>query len=71
MKKEKDAMIRTKYCNMLIRNNLVKPYDVIIHSYSTYAMKHNQVKVINKHDNRVAPCLPTHSDVLGVVVYDN
>ena len=43
--------LQRQYCNMLIRENLVKPYDVIRHSYRTYAMKHKQVKLTNGKDN--------------------
>ena len=62
--------LQRQYCNMLIKEKLVKPYDVIRHSYGTYAMKHKQVKLTNGKDRNVCSCLSTHSDTLGVVVYD-
>lgn len=62
--------IQRQYCNMLIRENLVKPYDIIRHSYGNYAMKNKEVKLTNRTDHRVCSCLSTHSDTLGVVVYD-
>lgn len=63
--------LKTKLCNYLINNNLVKPYQVIKHSYSTCRM--NEDWHGKHHDNEIdiCPTLTTRPDCLGVVVEDD
>ena len=61
--------LKTKLCNYLIQNNLVKENDVIRHSYSTSRMK--EWKKRNVETNNYAPTLDTRCDCLEVVVKDN
>ena len=58
--------LKTKLCNYLIQNNLVKENDVIRHSYSTSRMKEWQKR--NIETNNIVPTLDTRCDCLGVVV---
>jgi hypothetical protein len=61
--------LKTEYCDYLIKNNLVKVYDVIHHSYTNHRFD-NKIPFRNKSCNNLAPTLDTRCDCLGVVVYD-
>lgn len=57
-------------CNKLIKENLVKPYDVIKHSYSQNRMNSiNSLRIENKSNHKLCPCISTRADMYGVVVY--
>ena len=55
-------------CNDLIRKGLVKPYDVIRHSY-TQSRIDGKMKDIQ--ENNICPTLDTRCDCLAVVVEEN
>lgn len=63
-----EQKLKRKLCNYLIMNNLVKPYQVINHSYSSNRMGGGYAKH-DKHIN-ICPTLDTRCDCLGVVVYE-
>jgi len=64
----KKTKLKTKMCNDLIRKGLVKPYDVIRHSY-TQSRIDGKMKDIQ--ENNICPTLDTRCDCLAVVVEEN
>lgn len=56
------------FCNKLIKENLVKPYDIIKHSFCKSRMKDKKLRIENK--GSIICTIPTRADTLGVVVYD-
>lgn len=61
--------LKTKLCNYLIENNLVKEFDVIRHSYLNSRM--NNFYTNNSRNNNISPTLDTRCDCLGIVVKEN
>ena len=59
-------MIKKKVIHKLIQSGLLKPYDVIEHSYT--AGKSLQQLIVST--NGILPCITTRPDTLGVVVYE-
>lgn len=55
-------------CNYLIKNKMVKEYDVIKHSYTN--ARFNDWSHRNVECNNISPTLDTRCDCLGVVVND-
>ena len=60
--------LKRSLCNYLIKNNMVKKYDVIKHSYTK--ARFNDWKTRNVECNNISPTLDTRCDCLGVVVND-
>lgn len=60
--------LKRELCNYLIKNNMVKEYDVIKHSYTN--ARFNDWKTRNVECNNMSPTLDTRCDCLGVVVMD-
>lgn len=58
--------IKSKLCNDLISNNLVKEFDVIEHSFTDGGGR--DIKKLIVSTNNIFPTLTTRPDVLGVVV---
>lgn len=58
--------LKRELCNYLIKNNMVKEYDVIKHSYTN--ARFNDWKTRNIECNNISPTLDTRCDCLGVVV---
>lgn len=56
--------IKSKVIQKLLESNLVKPYDVIEHSYT--AGKSLQQLIVST--NGILPCITTRPDTLGVVI---
>lgn len=63
-----NSELKKDLCDFLIKNNLVKPYQVICHSYTTNRMGGGYLKY-DKNIN-ICPCITTRCDTLGVVVID-
>lgn len=64
---KKKSNLKNKMCNDLITKGVVKPYDVIRHSYTTSRMSG---KMRDIQENNICPTLDTRCDCLGVVVED-
>ena len=58
--------LKRELCNYLIKNNMVKEYDVIKHSYTN--ARFNDWKTRNIECNNISPTLDTRCDCLGVVI---
>ena len=58
--------LKRELCNYLIKNNMVKEYDVIKHSYTN--ARFNDWKTRNVESNNISPTLDTRCDCLGVVI---
>lgn len=58
--------LKRQLCNYLIKNNMVKEYDVIKHSYTN--ARFNDWKTRNVECNNISPTLDTRCDCLGVVI---
>ena len=56
---------KEKFCNELIKNNLVQENDVITHSYTSHKKEHQSYI---RGENNMSPTLATRCDCLGVVV---
>ena len=61
--------LKKELCNYLIKNNMVKEYDIIKHSYTN--ARFNDWKHRNVECNNISPTLDTRCDCLGVVVKEN
>lgn len=62
-----NSELKRELCNYLLLHNLVKPYQIIRHSYTNHRINEewgSRDKYIN-----IAPTLDTRCDCLGVVVY--
>lgn len=60
--------LKTKLCNDLIENNMVKEFDVIRHSYSNSRIEEWEDRGVEA--NNMSPCITTRADTLGAVVKD-
>ena len=60
--------LKRELCNYLVKNKMVKEYDVIKHSYTN--ARFNDWKTRNVECNNMSPTLDTRCDCLGVVVMD-
>lgn len=58
--------LKRELCNYLIKNNMVKEYDVIKHSYTN--ARFNDWKTRNIECNNISPTLDTRCDCIGVVI---
>lgn len=58
--------LKRNLCNCLIKNKMVKEYDVIKHSYTN--ARFNDWQHRNIECNNISPTLDTRCDCLGVVV---
>ena len=58
--------IKTKTINELLKCGLVKPYDIINHSYTDGGGRMLENLIVST--NGIFPCLTTRPDTLGVVV---
>ena len=69
----KEENMKTKLCNALIENGIVKENDVIRHSYSSNRLNNGEknLKRVESKENNICPTLDTRCDCLGVVVKDN
>ena len=61
--------LKRNLCNCLIKNKMVKEYDVIKHSYTN--ARFNDWQHRNIECNNISPTLDTRCDCLGVVVKEN
>ena len=66
----KEENLKTKLCNDLIKENIVKGGEIINHSYTTSEHRDTLEKYIET-DNGISPTLTTRADILGVVVNDD
>lgn len=69
----KEENMKTKLCNALIENGIVKENDVIRHSYSSNRLNNGEknLKRVESKENNICPTLDTRCDCLCVVVKDN
>lgn len=58
--------IKIKTINELLKSKLVKPYDIINHSYTDGGGRMLENLIVST--NGIFPCLTTRPDTLGVVV---
>ena len=66
------SKLKSELCEKLLRGGQLRPYDVIVHSYTNNRLN-NGTKNMNRiqnQDNNIAPTLTTRCDCLGVVVKD-
>ena len=59
-----------EFCKYILENNLVKPYDIIKHSFCKSRLKDKKLRIENSKNNDLCCTLPTRADMLGVVVYE-
>lgn len=61
------SKLKTQFCNHLLIMGMVRPYDVIDHSYTNDRINKVIAGVKNQRDG-ICPTLTTRPDTLGVVV---
>ena len=61
--------IKSKIAAELIQSGLVKPYDIVNHSYTDGGGRNLEKLIIST--NGICPTLTTRPDTLGVVVNEN
>lgn len=58
--------IKTELCIRVLTSGCVKPYDVIVHSYTDGGTRDLDRVIVST--NGIMPALTTRPDILGVVV---
>ena len=58
--------IKSTLCKQLIESGIVKPYDIIEHSFTDNGSR--DIKKLVMSDNGIVPTITTRCDCLGVVV---
>ena len=58
--------IKTKVIKELLNSGLVKPYDIVEHSYTDNGARDLTKLVVST--NGIFPCITTRPDTLGVVI---
>ena len=61
--------LKREYCNRLLEEGLVEPYDMIRHSYTNNRLENDMER--KEGQNNISAALTTRPDTLGVVVYDD
>ena len=61
--------LKREYCNRLLEEGLVEPYDMIRHSYTNDRLENDMERKEGQND--ISAALTTRPDTLGVVVYDD
>ena len=61
--------LKREYCNRLLEEGLVEPYDMIRHSYTNNRLENDMERKEGQND--ISAALTTRPDTLGVVVYDD
>lgn len=69
MTTEKVSELKRELCNYLIQHNLVKPGDMIVHSYTNNRLNNiRPINTIQNTNNEISATLTTRPDTLGICV---